>query len=45
MAGYVKIITKVTCLKAEIDEYIREGEEKADQLGEKLKSRFGQTAI
>ncbi len=31
--------------KAEIDEYIRQGEEKADTLGEELKSRFGQSAL
>jgi uncharacterized protein (DUF433 family) len=31
--------------KAEIDEYIKEGAEKADRLGDELKARFGQTAI
>ena len=31
--------------KAEIDEYIREGEEKADRLGEKLQTRYGQPGI
>lgn len=31
--------------KAEIDEYIRDGEENADRLGEELKTRFGQAEV
>jgi hypothetical protein len=32
-------------LSERIDEYIKEGEEKADWFGDELKARFGQTAI
>ncbi len=31
--------------KAEIDEYIRQGEEKAGKLGEELKTQFGQATL
>ena len=31
--------------KREIDEYIREGEENADRLGEELKTRYGQAGL
>ena len=31
--------------KAEIDEYIRQGEENADKLGEELKTQFGQAKL